>query len=175
MHSRRLSGSDDGAEVLGIFHAVENHEERRFALLACQLKNVLRAAVGLGRDKGDNPLMIAARNQAVEGRRRLDMDRNALGLGLFHEVSELPISPQDEETLERTSCRLARLRERHATHTAVRADYRFQRLVPSGLSSMMMPCAASDFLISSAFAKSFRLSGLIRVQTIFASISSSVL
>ena len=80
-----------------------------------------------------------------------------LGLGLFHEVSELPISPQDEETLERTSCRLARLRERHATHTAVQAGYRFQRLVPSGLSSMMMPCAASDFLISSAFAKSFLL------------------
>ena len=31
------------------------------------------------------------------------MDRNALGLGLVHEVSELPIRPQDEETLERTA------------------------------------------------------------------------
>jgi len=47
--------------------------------------------------------MIAARNQAVEGRRRLDMDRNALGLGLFHEGSKLPIRPQDKETLERTA------------------------------------------------------------------------
>ena len=103
MHSRRLSGSDDGAEVLGIFHAVENHEERRFALLSCQLKNVLCAAVSLGRDKGDDPLMIAAGNQAVESRRRLNMDRNALGLGLFHEVTELPIRTQDEETLERTA------------------------------------------------------------------------
>jgi len=103
MHPSRLRGSDDGAEVLGIFHAVENHEERRFALLACQVKNVFRAAVRLGRDNGDDPLMIAAGNQAVEGWRRLNMHRDALGLGLFHEVSKLPIRPQDEETLERTA------------------------------------------------------------------------
>ena len=103
MHPSRLRGSDDGAEVLGIFHAVENHEERRFALLACQVKNVFRAAVRLGRDNGDDPLMIAAGNQAVEGWRRLNMHGDALGFGLFHEVSKLPIRPQDEETLERTA------------------------------------------------------------------------
>jgi hypothetical protein len=34
MHSGRLSGSDDGPEIVRIFHAVENHDERRFGLLA---------------------------------------------------------------------------------------------------------------------------------------------
>ena len=50
---------------------------------------------------------------------------------------------------------LARLRGRRGARTEAPADQRFQRLVPSGLSSTMMPWAARDFLISSALAKSF--------------------
>jgi len=101
MDASRLSGSDDGAQVLGIFDAVENDEKRRLALLTSQFENVFRTVVGFGRDKGNDPLMIAVGNQPVEGRGRLDVDRNMLGLGLLHQFGKLPISPLNEETLER--------------------------------------------------------------------------
>ena len=59
--------------------------------------------VRLGRNEGDDPLMVASGDQAVERRRRLDMDRNLLGLGLLHNIGKLPIGPLNEKTLKRSA------------------------------------------------------------------------
>ena len=45
--------------------------------------------------------MLAIGNKSVEGRGRLDMNRNVLGFGLLHQFGKLPISPLNEKTLER--------------------------------------------------------------------------
>jgi hypothetical protein len=47
--------------------------------------------------------MVPLWDEAVEGRRRLDVNRDMLGLGLFHEIGKLPIGPLDEKTLKRTA------------------------------------------------------------------------
>ena len=76
MHASRFSGPDDGAKIVRILHPVENDEERRFALQAGRFKNIPRAAVRFRRDKGNDTLVIAVWDQAVESRRWLDMDGN---------------------------------------------------------------------------------------------------
>ena len=81
------------------------------------------------------------------------MNGNSLRLRQLHEIGKLPISPQQAAAAEADESRRARLRERHAARKSIRADYRFHRLVPSGLSSMTMPWEARDFLISSASCK----------------------
>ena len=45
--------------------------------------------------------MIAARDKAVEGRGRLDMDGDLSGLGLLNNLRELPVSTLHEEALKR--------------------------------------------------------------------------
>jgi hypothetical protein len=82
-----------------IFHTVENHDERRLSLPAGRLKNVFCAAVRFGSDQRNDALMVPLWDQAIEGRRRLDVHRDLLGLGLFHEIGKLPIGPLDEKTL----------------------------------------------------------------------------
>jgi hypothetical protein len=93
VYSRCLSGPHDCPKVVRIFHSIKQDEEWRLALLAGSLEDVLRRVVGLGRNEGNDTLVIAARNQAVEGRRRLDMNRNPFGPGLLHEFGKLPIRP----------------------------------------------------------------------------------
>jgi hypothetical protein len=93
MHPCRFSGPDDGSKVVRILYPVEDDQERRFPLLASRLENVPRAAVGLRRDEGNDALVIAARNQAVEGRRWLDMDGDTVGLRLLDKIGKLAIDP----------------------------------------------------------------------------------
>jgi hypothetical protein len=47
--------------------------------------------------------MVAFGDQAIERRRRLDMDRNLPGLGLLYNVGKLPIGPLNEKTLKRSA------------------------------------------------------------------------
>ena len=101
MHACRFSGPDNGAQIVRVFNAVENEEKWRLPLLTGQFEDLLCAVVGFGGDNGNDPLMVAPGNQPVEGRSRLNMDGNVLGLSLLHEVRELAIGPLDEETLER--------------------------------------------------------------------------
>jgi hypothetical protein len=102
VHPGCLSSSNDRAEVVGILDAVKEHEQRRLALLTGQLENSFSRVVRLGRDKGDDPLMVAAWRQAIEGSGRLDVDRNVSRLGQFHEISKLSIGSLHEKALKRT-------------------------------------------------------------------------
>ena len=66
-----------------------------------RFQDVLRAAVGFRRDEGDDPLVIAAGDESVEGRGRLDMDGDVSDLSLLNDLGELPVSPLNEEALKR--------------------------------------------------------------------------
>jgi hypothetical protein len=103
MDTSRLGGPQHRAEIVRIFNSVEDDKKRRLTFLAGQFENIFSAVICLGRDEGNDPLMIAAGDQSVKGRQRLDMDRDVLGLGLINEISELPIGPLNEKTLERTA------------------------------------------------------------------------
>jgi hypothetical protein len=67
------------------------------------LKNLFGAAVSLGGDERNDALMVSLRHQAVEGRRRLDVNRNTVRLGLLDKVGKLPIGPLDEKPLKWTA------------------------------------------------------------------------
>src|SRR4029079_3021938 len=101
--SGRLSGSNNRAKIVGVLNPVEYDKKRCLAFLTGQGKDVFRIVIRLGRDKGDDPLMVAFADQAIERRRRLDMDRNLPGLGLLYNVGKLPIGPLNEKTLKRSA------------------------------------------------------------------------
>jgi hypothetical protein len=46
--------------------------------------------------------MMATRRQAIEGRRRFNVNWDSLRLRQLHEIGKLPISPQQEQPLKRT-------------------------------------------------------------------------
>ena len=99
VRSSRFRGPDDRTEILRIFDSVQDDKERRFTLLASRFQNVGRAAVGFGGDEGDDALVIAAGNEAVESRGRLDMDGDLSGLCLLNDLCELPVSTLNEQAL----------------------------------------------------------------------------
>jgi hypothetical protein len=98
--SRRFGGPDDGTEILRIFHTIQDYQQRRLTPPASRFQNFLSAAVCLRRDKGDDALVIAAGDEAIEGRGRLDMDGNLPDLGLLNDLCELPVSPLNDQALK---------------------------------------------------------------------------
>src|SRR5262245_41481698 len=86
-----------------VFDVVGYDEERRFTLLSRLGLYLFRRVVGFGGDKVDDALVPAVGNEPVEGRWRLNMNRNVLDLGLLNEIGKLAIGPLNEETLERSA------------------------------------------------------------------------
>lgn len=98
--SRRFRGSDDRTKILRIFDTIEDHQERRLTPAASRFQNVCSAVICFRRDKGDDALVIAAGDEAIEGRGRLDMDGNLPDLGLLNDLCELPVSPLNDQALK---------------------------------------------------------------------------
>ena len=85
-----------------IFNPIKEHEKWLLASGLGPIENLLRRVVGFCGDEGNHSLMMATRRQAIEGGRRLDVDRNSLRLRQLYEIGKLPISPQQEQPLKRT-------------------------------------------------------------------------
>src|SRR5262245_50433165 len=100
MNSYSFGRAEHSTEIMGILDSVENHDEWRLVPPIGTVQNFFGAAVGLCRDKGDDPLMFAAGDEAVKSSRRLHMDGNALGFGLLNDFCILPVGPLNEETLK---------------------------------------------------------------------------
>jgi hypothetical protein len=86
-----------------IFDPIEEHEKWFLTSRLRPIENLLRGVVGFRGDECDHALVGSAWRQAIEGRRRFDMNWNSLRLRKLDKVVELPIGSQHEQTLERTS------------------------------------------------------------------------
>jgi hypothetical protein len=85
-----------------IFDPVKEHEEGLLTSGRRPLENLLRRIVGFRGDEGDYSLVMATRRQAIEGRRRLDVNWDSLRLRQLCEIGKLAVGPQQEQPLKRT-------------------------------------------------------------------------
>src|SRR5512147_2610184 len=109
MHAGCLGSPQDRAKVVGIFDTVENDQKGWLAAKTGPLENLLRTAVGLGSNKGNDTLMPSTRHQPVKRRWRFDMNRNVLGFGLLNDFRKLAIGSLNKETLKGASAGPQRL------------------------------------------------------------------
>ena len=72
------------------------------------------------------------------------MNRNSLAPSPVAQGRGIADRSAAQAAAEAAACRRAKLRARHAARKSVPEDYRFHRLVPSGLSSMTMPWEARN-------------------------------
>jgi hypothetical protein len=85
-----------------IFDPVKKHKEWLLTSCLRPLENLLRRVVGFRGDEGDHTLVVSARHQSIEGRRRFNVNGDSLRLCQLREIGELPIGPQHEQPLKRT-------------------------------------------------------------------------
>ena len=100
MNTRGFSRPQHRPQIVRIFDPVKQHEKWLFASGLRPIENLLRCVVGFCGNEGDHALVMSARRQAIEGRRRLDMDRNPLRLRKLDKVVELPIGAEDKKPLQ---------------------------------------------------------------------------
>jgi DNA repair ATPase RecN len=98
----RFGRPQDRSQVVRIFDSVEKHEKWFLTSGLRPIENLLRCVVGFCGDESDHSLMMATRRQAIEGRRRFNVNGNSLRLRQLHEIGKLPISPKQEQPLKRT-------------------------------------------------------------------------
>jgi len=96
MNTRRFGRPQDRAQVVRIFDPVKEHEKWLLTARLCPLKNLLHRVVRFRRNERDHTLVMSARHQSIEGRRRFDVNGNSLRLRQLREVGKLPIGPQHE-------------------------------------------------------------------------------
>lgn len=101
MNTGRFGRPQDCAQVVGIFNSVKEHEKWLLPSRLCLLKNLLGRVVEFRSEKGDHSLVVSARYQSIEGRRRFNVDGDPLCLGEMEKVCKLSISSQHEEPLKR--------------------------------------------------------------------------
>ena len=76
MNARRVSRPDNRTEIVGIFDAVKDDDQRRLGSAPGGVQHVTGLGIGLGGDERDDPLMPGARHHPIQGVTRLDMDRH---------------------------------------------------------------------------------------------------
>ena len=96
MNTSRFGRPQDRAQVMRIFDSVKEHEKRLLTSRLRPIKDLLRCVVGFCGDKSNDALVVSARYQSIEGRRRFDVNGNSLRLSKLDKIVELPISPQHE-------------------------------------------------------------------------------
>jgi hypothetical protein len=85
-----------------IFDPVKEHEKWLLPSRLRLLKNLLGRVVEFRGDERDHSLVVSARHQPIEGRRRFNVDGDPLCLGEMEKVRELSISSQHEQPLKRS-------------------------------------------------------------------------
>ena len=83
-----------------IFDPIEEYEEGFLTSGLRLIENLLHRVIGFCGNEGDYALVMSARRQAIEGRRRFDVDRNSLRLRKLDKVVELPIGAEDKKSLQ---------------------------------------------------------------------------
>src|SRR4029077_8191407 len=96
--ARGKRGADDCAQVVGIFDAVEQHNQVRV------LDGLLISGIAMGRPDGDNPLVRGAVCDAIQSFTRLEPHRN---IALAAELDDLreswaPGPAGDQHAIERS-------------------------------------------------------------------------
>jgi len=82
-YSRRacsMGGADDGPQVVGVLHSVENHQQARF------VEDRFERVRDLGRRNGHNSLMRQAFDEAVEGLAGIKTDGQFGGAAEFNDL-----------------------------------------------------------------------------------------
>jgi hypothetical protein len=86
-----------------IFDPIEEHEKWLFTSRLRPIENLLRRVVGFCGYECDHALVMSARRQSIEGRRWFDVNGDSLRLRQLREIGKLPIGPQHQQPLKRTS------------------------------------------------------------------------
>jgi hypothetical protein len=77
-----------------IFDPIKEHEKGLLASRLRPFENLLRRVVGFRSDERDHALVVPARHQSIEGRRRFDVNGDSLRFRQLREVGKLPVGPQ---------------------------------------------------------------------------------
>jgi hypothetical protein len=85
-----------------IFDPVKEHEKWFVTSRLRPLENLLRRVVGFRSDECDHALVVSARHQPIEGRRRFDVNGDSLRFRQLREIGKLPIGSQHKQPLKRT-------------------------------------------------------------------------
>jgi hypothetical protein len=85
---------------VGIFDPVKEQEKWLLTSRLRPIENLLCRVVGFRRDECDHTLVMSARHQSIEGRRRLNENGNSLYLRKLNKVVELPIGAEDKKPLQ---------------------------------------------------------------------------
>ena len=101
MNTGRFGRPQDRAQVVGIFNSVKEYQKGWLPSDHCLLKNLFGCIVGFRGDERDHALVVSARHQSIEGRRRFYVDGDPLCLGEMEKVRKLSISSQHEQPLKR--------------------------------------------------------------------------
>jgi hypothetical protein len=83
-----------------IFDPVKQHKKWLFASGLRPIENLLRRVVRFCGNEGDHTLVGSARRQAIECRRRFDVNRDPLRLRQLNKIVELPIGTEDKKPLQ---------------------------------------------------------------------------
>jgi hypothetical protein len=94
MDTCRFGRPQNRSQVVRIFDPIKEHEEGLLTSCLRPLENLLRRVVGFRGDEGDHALVVSARYQSIEGRRRFDVNGDSLCLRQLREIGKLPVGPQ---------------------------------------------------------------------------------
>jgi len=76
MRTSALRRPKNSAEVVWVFDAVQDHQQRRLLPLDRTIQNLFLSLIGFSRSKGHDTLMLAIGNETIEGGEGLNMNGN---------------------------------------------------------------------------------------------------
>jgi hypothetical protein len=97
-----LGSPEDRAEIVRIFHAVEDDQQGRLVPCGCTGEYRLFRLIGFRGGERDDSLVTASRDQPVKRGQGLDMDGDTKRARHLDEICELFVGPDHEETLQQS-------------------------------------------------------------------------